>query len=112
MRRNWSLRIFLGAVLLAGVSYVHAQTDAPTNYVAQCQACHGPTGAGETPTGKMLKVKSFNDSQVVSLTDASLTSAITNGSGKMPAYQNEFSNDQISNLVHYLHQLQTQLQGN
>ena len=102
----------ISVVIIVGAAFAVAQSDAPTNYVAKCQACHGPTGAGETPTGKMLKVKSFNDSQVVSLTDASLTTSIANGSGKMPAYQNEFSGDQISNLVQYLHQLQTQLQGN
>ena len=99
------------ALILLGTASVCAQSETQTNYVAKCQACHGPTGAGETPTGKMLKVKSFNDAQVTSLTDASLNSTITNGSGKMPSYQNEFSGDQISALVQYLHQLQASLQS-
>ena len=88
-----------------------AQSDAQSNYVSKCQACHGATGAGETSTGKFMKVKSFNDSQVTSMTDAALNNVITNGSGKMPAFQNNLSGDQISNLVQYLHQLQTNLQS-
>ncbi len=89
-----------------------AQSEAQANYAAKCQACHGTTGAGETPTGKMLKVKSFNDTQVKALNDEALTGTISSGSGKMPSYQNEFSGDQIAALVQYLHQLQTNLQGN
>ena len=89
-----------------------AQSDTQSNYVAKCQTCHGPTGAAETATGKILKVKSFADATVLNMTDASLTGAISNGSGKMPAFQNIYSNDQINNLVQYLHQLQTSLQAN
>lgn len=107
-------RLYVSFVLAASMyaaGHAQAQSETQANYVAKCQACHGPTGAGETATGKILQVKSFNDSTVTSMTDPALNGVITSGSGKMPAYQNIFSNDQISNLVQYLHQLQTNLQS-
>ena len=105
-----SIGVF-GAVLCCGMTLCLAQSSAQSNYIAKCQACHGATGAGDTPTGKMLSVKSFADPQVVSLTDDSLTGTLSNGAGKMPAFKNIYSGDQISALVQYLHQLQTSLQA-
>jgi len=111
MKRTLRYLSFSCAIFFVAVTSVVAQTDAPANYSAKCQSCHGTTGAGETRTGKMLTVKSFSDSSVTNLTDTSLNATIANGSGKMPAFKNIFSVDQIDSLVDYLHQLQSQLQG-
>lgn len=111
MTRTWHAALISVAVALSAVSSLFAQSDAQSNYVSKCQACHGPTGAGETATGKVLKIKPFNDAQVMNMTDVNLNTVITNGSGKMPAFQNFYSGDQINNLVQYLHQLQSKLQS-
>jgi mono/diheme cytochrome c family protein len=102
----------LAAVIFLQTGSTYCQSDAQANYSAKCQACHGSSGAGDTPVGRMLKVKPLNDPRVVSMTDSSLTDVIDRGSGKMPGYQEAYTSDQITNLVQYLHQLQTKLQGN
>jgi mono/diheme cytochrome c family protein len=100
----------ISVVLAFDANAAVSQSAARTAYVTNCQACHGATGAGETPTGKILKVKPFNDPQVVGLADAAISSNIARGLGKMPPFKNILSNDQISSLVQYMHQLQANLQ--
>lgn len=86
-----------------------SQTDNQTTYTAKCAPCHGATGAGETPTGRMLRVKSFGDSTVTQLSDATLAGSISNGQNKMPSFKTVLTNDQITNLVQHLHELQSKL---
>jgi cytochrome c6 len=111
MTLRFRIALSLLAMILCANCECRAQSDAQSNYIARCQSCHGPTGAGETVTGKALKIRPFNDVQVMNMTDATLNTAIANGSGKMPAFQSFYSGDQISALVQYLHQLQTTLQS-
>jgi cytochrome c553 len=75
------------AVLLAVPASIHA-AEATANWTAQCQKCHGADGTGQTPTGKMLKIKDLTDPAVQdALTDeaiaASITDGVKNDKGKM-----------------------------
>lgn len=106
------LAIVICSLMVLGASSMRSYSATPSVYVTKCQPCHGATGAGESPTGRMLNVKSFNDSTVISMDDPSLSNVILDGSGNMPAYRETLTDDQISNLVQYLHQLQTNLQSN
>jgi mono/diheme cytochrome c family protein len=56
---NRTLVIALGALGLAALSAaVHAQATDPgrTEYEAHCLACHGPTGRGDGPESRNLKL--------------------------------------------------------
>jgi cytochrome c6 len=109
MRNGSSNHLCLVAILLFAVNFGFAQSSAKANYQSKCQMCHGATGAGETPNGKMLKVKLFNDPTITSLSDSALLGVIKAGTGRMPAFTNVYTDDQINDLVQFLHQLQTQL---
>ena len=76
--------------------------DGAALYKANCNTCHGPTGAGDTPAGKMMKAKPLGGADVQKLSDAEITATITNGKGKMPAFGKKLSADDIKALVAYV----------
>jgi mono/diheme cytochrome c family protein len=76
--------------------------DGAAVYKANCNTCHGPTGAGDTPAGKMMKAKPLSGADVQKLTDAELTTTITNGINKMPAFGKKLSADDIKAVVTYV----------
>ena len=88
------LVVFLATPLLAA--------DGAAVYKANCNTCHGPTGAGDTPAGKMMKAKPLGGADVQKLTDAELTTTITNGKNKMPAFGKKLSADDIKAVVAYV----------
>ncbi len=74
-------------------------------YKAKCAMCHGPDGKGDTAMGKRLGIKDRGSSDVQGKPDAELTSDITKGKGKMPAYEGKLSGDQIQELVKFIRTL-------
>jgi len=87
------------STLLAG--NVFAADTAQDTYKAKCQMCHGATGE-PTGAGKSMGAKAFSDPDVVKMSDADLASITSNGKGKMPAYKDKLSADQINDLVKYV----------
>ena len=94
------------AVLLVAGSMGFAQSAGEATYKAKCQMCHGATGAGDTPAGKAMKVKPFNDPEVAKMSDAALIGVVKNGQGKMPAYQDKLTDAQIKDVVTYIRGLE------
>ena len=74
-------------------------------FKAKCAACHGATGAGDTTMGKNLKLKDLGSADVQKQTDEELTTTITKGKGKMPAYDGKLSKEQISDVVKFIRSL-------
>ncbi len=72
--------------------------DAGALYKSKCQACHGPDGKGSVP-GTKMGVKPFSD---VKASDKELAEATKNGKGKMPAFKDKLTDDQINELVKYI----------
>jgi len=110
MRTNGFSR---GAVVLATglwlVSWAapaaHAQ-DAQQQYDKSCKMCHGPSGKGDGPGGKMLKPPPADFGTVLKgKTDAEIAKIIKEGgkaaglSAAMPAYSGKLSDDQINSLA-------------
>jgi cytochrome c6 len=91
--------------LLAAGTVSFAQDGAAT-YKSKCQMCHGATGMADTPAGKSTKARSFNDPDVVKMSDADLINVTTNGHGKMPAYKGKLTDAQIKDVIAYIHTLQ------
>lgn len=107
MQTPHSLRFAMlcGAILFAAATTASAQTG-EANYKSKCQMCHGATGAGDTPTGKTMKVKPFSDADVVKETDDALIATTTNGKGKMPAYKDKMSAADIKGVIAHIRTLQ------
>jgi mono/diheme cytochrome c family protein len=94
---------FLPLVLaLLFVPAVRARADAEATYKAKCAGCHGPDGAGSTPTGKAMKVRDFHSPDVQKETDAEWTEIITNGKNKMPKYADKLKDAEIKELIAYI----------
>jgi mono/diheme cytochrome c family protein len=85
---------------------VYAAPPAATVYKANCAPCHGATGDAATPAGKTFNVPSFSSEAVMGHSDAELLTVAKNGKGKMPAWQNKLSDEQLKELVSFIHTLQ------
>ncbi|HEX3436475.1 MAG TPA: cytochrome c [Pseudacidobacterium sp.] len=92
--------------LLTAGTMSFAQETAADIYKAKCQMCHAADGSGDTPTGKAMKVRSFSLPEVVKMSDEELFNITKNGKGKMPAYANKLTDDQIKALVAHIRTLQ------
>ena len=82
----------------------HAQNGSETLYKSKCAACHGADGAGSA-TGKKMGAHDFTTAEVQGMADAELSTIITNGKNKMPAYGKSLKADDIKGLVAYIRTL-------
>jgi cytochrome c6 len=87
----------LGLIILASGSVCFAQSSGEATYKAKCAMCHGATGAGDTPTGKAMKVL-----PLAKLPEADMIAIVANGKGKMPAYKGKLTDAQIKDVVDYI----------
>ncbi|MEO7029229.1 MAG: cytochrome c [Acidobacteriaceae bacterium] len=96
--------IVLCFAALASTTAAKAQSASP--YVAKCQMCHGATGLGDTPAGKVMGAHAFNSPGVMKESDADLIALIKNGKGKMPAFKTKLTDPEITALLVKIHSLQ------
>lgn len=106
--------ILLSAALIIGCAYAQNNTtntapptpgDTAALYQAKCQSCHGADGKGQTYVGKRLEVKNFTSPEVLKMSEFELFRTVREGKGKMPAYDNKLTGDQILALVRYARKL-------
>jgi mono/diheme cytochrome c family protein len=93
------------AVALVFSTSVFAADSGADLFKAKCAMCHGADGKGETAMGKRLGIKDLGSAGVQKQSDAELTSDISKGKGKMPAYEGKLSGDQIQELVKFIRSL-------
>jgi len=98
-------KLGVAIALVAGSSILSspAKADvasAEATFKAKCAACHGADGKGK----EMMKTRDLGSADVQKQTDADLTTIITKGKGKMPAY-GSLTPDQVKDLVTYIRSL-------
>ena len=98
----------ISAILLCTIACACAcaQQRAASVYKTNCAACHGAVGDGNTPAGKVFNVPSFSSETVLKEPDGSLLAIAKNGKGKMPAWHDKLSEDQLKDLIAFIHTLQ------
>jgi mono/diheme cytochrome c family protein len=74
-------------------------------YVAKCSACHSSDGSGAGTVGRSMRIPSLTSPKIQGQSDESLASVISNGVGKMPAYNKKCNPEQIQLLVVYIREL-------
>jgi mono/diheme cytochrome c family protein len=79
----------------------HAQNGSETLYKSKCAACHGADGTGSS-TGKKMGAHDFTTADVQGMSDAELSTIITNGKNKMPKYAASLKPEDIKGLVAYI----------
>ena len=95
-----------GVWLIGSAARIAHAEDARPLYDKNCASCHGPTGKGDGPAGKILKPPAPDLSATVKkASDADLAKIIKEGgkavgrSAAMPAYGSKLTDDQIQGLV-------------
>lgn len=102
-----SIRTAVLLTLAASIAApVFAQSAGADTYKSKCAMCHGPDGTAATPMGKMMKIPSFKDPEVVKQSDAALIATTKDGKGKMPAYNGKLTDAQIKDVVSFIRTLQ------
>lgn len=74
-------------------------------FASKCAVCHGPDGSAKTSIGKSMKIRDFHSPDVQKQSDADLKAMITKGKGKMPAFENKLTAQQIDDLAAYVREL-------
>jgi cytochrome c6 len=97
---------FCAALGVLGVS-ARAQGAGAATYKTKCAVCHGPDGKGDTSIGKTNKIRDLTSADVQKQSDAELTTIITDGKGKMPAYGKSLKADQVKELVAFIRSLKS-----
>ena len=98
----------LGMVMLFQTSSRAAGTtagDGGETYKSKCVACHGADATGNTAVGKAMKIRDLTSADVQGQTDDQLLEIISNGKGKMPAYEKSIGADKCKELVAYIRTL-------
>jgi len=107
-KTNWA-RTSRAAILCFAVLSVVALPARSQNgdalYKTKCAGCHGADGKGQTAVGKADKIRDLGSAEVQAQSDADLTTIISTGKGKMPAYGKSLKPEQITGLVAYLRTL-------
>jgi cytochrome c6 len=96
--------IFLVTPLFVAPLFAGAQDTAAGGglYKTKCAACHGASGKGDTAVGKADNIRDLASADVQKQSDADLTTIITSGKGKMPAYGKSLKPNQVKDLVAYI----------
>jgi mono/diheme cytochrome c family protein len=97
-----SAGVFIFLATLALPASVRAQSNADKLFKAHCVLCHAADGSGSAPTGKALHAKDLKSPEVQNQSDADLTTIITMGKGKMPAFSKKLKPEDIKALVAYI----------
>lgn len=72
-------------------------------YDANCTACHGPKGDGDTLIGKQLQAKDLRLPEILKKTDAELSASIVNGqNNKMPPFKGKLKPEEVNALVKHV----------
>ena len=101
------VRRFLGMLACAGaVVCAYAQQPVASVYKTSCAPCHGAVGDANTPAGKVFKVPPFSSETVLKEPDAAMLAIAKNGKGKMPAWHDKLSENQLKDLIAFIHTLQ------
>lgn len=76
-------------------------------YERNCQHCHGATGAGDGPVGKVYKgVPNYASDAYKNMNDGHIFYVITNGKGRMWPHKAQVNPEERWKIVHYVHRLQ------
>ena len=76
-------------------------------YDRKCAVCHGKTGQGDGPRGKMSKTfpGDFSGSKFQSFSEGEMFYQTKFGRREMPAYEKKSSDTEIWSMVHYMRKL-------
>jgi len=98
--KNQIVLVVASVVLAAGNAFA---ADAAENWGKYCASCHGKDGTGNTAMGKKSGVENYTDSKAqAKFTDKDAINAIKEGKGKMKAFKDKLTDEEIKALVAHI----------
>jgi mono/diheme cytochrome c family protein len=91
--------ISVSLILILTLAPMAFAADGAAVYKAKCATCHGADGKGQSPMGKKMNLRDLGSPEVQKQTDQQLYDWTAVGKGKMPAYKDKLTNDEIKALV-------------
>ncbi len=75
-----------------------------TSWMKNCASCHGKTGLGDGPKGRMTKTHpgNFSTAEFQTATDGELFARTKIGRGEMPGYDKKIPDNEIWAMVHFM----------
>ena len=92
-------------LLFALPAFADAGPDGPALFKKNCVPCHGADGSGQTPAGKMMKVRDLRSPEVQKKTAKELATTIADGKDKMPSFKSHLTAADIDALVAFIRTL-------
>jgi cytochrome c6 len=89
-------------ILIVAIAPIALAADGAAIYKAKCTACHGADGKGQTTMGKKMNLRDLGSPEVQKQTDKELYDWTAIGKGKMPAYKDKLSDEEIKALVAHM----------
>jgi cytochrome c6 len=89
-------------ILIVAIAPIALAADGAAVYKAKCAACHGTDGKGQSPMGKKMNLRDLGSPEVQKQTDKELYDWTAIGKGKMPAYKDKLSDQEIKALVSHM----------
>lgn len=89
-------------ILVVALAPIAFAADGAAIYKAKCASCHGADGKGQSPMGKKMNLRDLGSPEVQKQTDKELYDWTADGKGKMPAYKDKLSADEINALVKHM----------
>ena len=74
-------------------------------YDQNCAKCHGVDGSGNTTIGKAVGAKDLRSPEAKKLTDAQISSQISQGKGNMPPFAGTLDSAEINSLIAIVREL-------
>ena len=98
------MAVVFTAVMLFSVSDFAWSADSPgeTTFKSKCVLCHGADGTGNTPLGKQLQAANLHSPDVQKRTNAELHKVVHDGQTNMPAFADQLSDEEITQVIKYL----------
>lgn len=98
----------ISAILLCtfAVACACAEQKAASTYKTSCAQCHGATGDADTQAAKTFGARSLKSPEVLKMTDGEMLAVAKKGKGKMPAWEDILTDDQLTGVIAYIHTLQ------
>jgi mono/diheme cytochrome c family protein len=94
------------AILIACISLLAEENSSAGEAVfkRKCVLCHGADGSGNTPLGKQLQAANLGSKEVQKLTVAEMRKQVHDGRANMPAFGDQLSDEEVTQVIQYVRQ--------
>ena len=91
--------------LIAPATLAFCEDPGASVYKSNCAPCHGDHGDSNTLAGKSFKAPPLTNLDIFKKSDQELVAFIKKGKGQMPAWDETLSDNEIKDVIAYIHNL-------